>query len=89
MKTGEKEKLFKVLGDSNRVAIMDLIKDSELSAGQILSEIKLGQSTLSHHMKILCDSGIVNSRKESRWVYYSVNKDVVREIMAVLQNWAE
>ncbi len=89
MKTGEKEKLFKVLGDRNRVAIMDLLKDTELSAGQILNEINLGQSTLSHHMKILCDSGIVNSRKESRWVYYSVNKDVVREIAAVLQNWAE
>ncbi len=89
MKIGEKERIFKALGDRNRVAIMDMIKDSEMSAGQILDEIKMGQSTLSHHMKILCDSGIVNARKESRWVYYSVNKEVVDEITAVLQEWVK
>lgn len=89
MKIGDKERIFKALGDRNRVAIMDMIKDSEMSAGRILNEIKMGQSTLSHHMKILCDSGIVNARKESRWVYYSVNKEVVDEITAVLQDWAK
>ncbi|MBQ8604557.1 MAG: winged helix-turn-helix transcriptional regulator [Oscillospiraceae bacterium] len=89
MKTGEKERIFKALGDRNRVVIMDLIKDGEMSAGRILGEIKMGQSTLSHHMKILCDSGIVNARKESRWVYYSVNKDVVEEITSVINEWAK
>ena len=89
MKTGEKERIFKALGDSNRVAIMDLIKDCEMSAGQILDEIKMSQSTLSHHMKILCDSGIVNARKESRWVYYSINSEVVNQIIATLKGWTE
>ena len=89
MKTGEKERIFKALGDRNRVVIMDLIKDGEMSAGRILGEIKMCQSTLSHHMKILCDSGIVNARKESRWVYYSVNKDVVEEITSVINEWAK
>lgn len=87
MKTGEKERIFKALGDRNRVVIMDMIKDGEMSAGRILAEIKMGQSTLSHHMKILCDSGIVNARKESRWVYYSVNKEVVNEITASMKEW--
>lgn len=87
MKTGEKERIFKALGDRNRVVIMDMIKDGEMSAGRILAEIKMGQSTLSHHMKILCDSGIVNARKESRWVYYSVNKEVVDEITASMKEW--
>ena len=87
MKTGEKEKIFRALGDSNRVAIIELIKCGEISAGQILEKIKMGQSTLSHHMKILCDSGIVNARKESRWVYYSVNSRKVNEIVAVMQEW--
>ena len=89
MKTGEKERIFKALGDRNRVVIMDMIKDGEMSAGRILAEIKMGQSTLSHHMKILCDSGIVNARKESRWVYYSVNKEVVDEITAAMKDWVK
>jgi len=85
----EKERVFKALGDRNRLAIMDLIKDNELSAGQILQEIKMGQSTLSHHMKILCDSGIVNSRKDSRWVYYSINKEVAAQFGNVLIDWSK
>ena len=89
MKTGEKERIFKALGDRNRVVIMDMIKDGEMSAGRILAEIKMGQSTLSHHMKILCDSGIVNARKESRWMYYSVNKEAVDEITAAMKEWVK
>ncbi len=89
MKIDEREKIFKALGDSNRLAIVDLLKGNELSAGRILEQIKMGQSTLSHHMKILCDSGIINSRKESRWVYYSINSEVAANMAAVLTNWAE
>ena len=87
MRNAEKEKVFKALGDRNRLAVIDLIKENELSAGQILAEIKMGQSTLSHHMKILCDSGIVNSRKDSRWVYYSINNEMIEELKEVLDNW--
>lgn len=87
MKSTKKEKIFKALGDANRLIIMDLISEKELSAGQILGQVSMGQSTLSHHMKILCDSGIVNARKDSRWVYYTVNKDVVSEISADIFNW--
>lgn len=83
----QKERIFKALGDRNRLEIMDLLKDKELSAGQILEEIKMGQSTLSHHMKILCDSGIVASRKESRWVYYAIDSAVAHEVSEILVNW--
>ena len=89
MKITEKERVFKALGDCNRLAVMELIMEEELSAGQILEKIKMGQSTLSHHMKILCDSGIVNARKDSRWVYYSINKGTAAEVAEVLRNWAE
>lgn len=85
----QKERVFKALGDRNRLAIMDLLEGKELSAGQILREIKMGQSTLSHHMKILCDSGIVSSRKESRWVYYTIDSDVANEVRDILINWAK
>ena len=87
MKISAKEKVFKALGDANRLMIMDLISENELNAGQILRQIKMGQSTLSHHMKILCDCGIVTSRKDSRWVYYSINPEVAREVSSSLAAW--
>ena len=87
VKSAEKERIFKALGDANRLIIMNLISELELSAGQILRQVSMGQSTLSHHMKILCDSGIVNARKDSRWVYYTVNKDTVREISEDMLSW--
>ena len=87
MKVEEREKIFKALGDANRLIIMDLLKGNEMSAGQILRQVKMGQSTLSHHMKILCDSGVVNARKDSRWVFYTINADVVRELSADTMGW--
>ncbi len=89
MKIDEREKIFKALGDAGRLAVIDLLKDREMSAGQLLKEIKMGQSTLSHHMKILCDSGVVNSRKESRWVYYTINKNTMAEIASCINSLAE
>ncbi len=87
MKVVEKEKIFKALGDANRLMIMDLLVGTELSAGQILRQVKMGQSTLSHHMKILCDSGIVNARKDSRWVYYTINSELVKELSGEILGW--
>ena len=87
MQIVEKERVFKALSDYNRLMIMDMIKDKELCAMQILEQTKMGQSTLSHHMKILCDSGIVASRKDSRWVYYKVNKNLAEEVGQSLTEW--
>ena len=87
MNINDKERIFKALGDKNRLMIMDLISQVELSAGKILEEVNMGQSTLSHHMKILCDSGIVNARKDSRWVYYTINAEVAAEISSVISEW--
>ena len=87
MNINDKEKIFKALGDKNRLMIMDLISKDELGAGKILEQVNMGQSTLSHHMKILCDSGIVNARKDSRWVYYTINAEVAAEISSVISEW--
>ena len=42
-------------------------------ACKLLDDLKISQSTLSHHMKILCDAGIVQGRKDGKWVHYSIN----------------
>ena len=65
-------KLFKALGDDNRIKIMNLLRGGEKCGCELLEAMNISQSTLSHHMKILCDVGIVRSRREGKWMYYSI-----------------
>lgn len=74
---GDNTKIFKAFCDETRLCILELLKSGEKCACKLLEELEIGQSTLSHHMKILCDSGIVVSRKEGKWSYYSINKSGV------------
>ena len=65
-------KLFKALCDEHRLAIIELLQSSEKCACDLLENISISQSTLSHHMKILVESGIVHARKDKKWTYYSL-----------------
>ena len=65
--------IFKVLSEPNRLRIIDMLSCGEMCACKILERFHITQPTLSHHMKTLCDSGLVNSRKEGRWMHYSLN----------------
>ncbi len=58
--------VFKALGDENRIRILLLLGGGELCACKLLEYLQISQSTLSHHMKILCDAGIVTGRKEGQ-----------------------
>ncbi|AEM23033.1 transcriptional regulator, ArsR family [Brachyspira intermedia PWS/A] len=76
MKDYKKEAIiFKAFCDENRLQILDMIKNDEICACKLLEELKIVQSTLSHHMKILCDAEVVIPRKEGKWTYYSINKE--------------
>lgn len=66
-------RVFKALGDSNRLRILNLLSDGEKCACEILKCFNISQSTLSHHMKILSECGLVKSRKEGTWNHYSLN----------------
>ena len=70
---------FKALADPNRLMIVDMLSCGELCACKILEKFNITQPTLSHHMKILCDCGLVNGRKEGKWTYYSLDEKTVRE----------
>ena len=71
-KYSENVGLFKALGDTNRLMIVDMLSCGELCACKILERFHITQPTLSHHMKILCDCGLVVGRKEGKWTYYSL-----------------
>jgi len=79
--------LFKALGDPNRLQILNMLCNGELCACMLLKKFNISQPTLSHHMKILCDCGIVNKRKEGKWTYYSINPDGCERITLLVGNF--
>ena len=68
-------KIFKAFCDPNRVQIFHILQNGEKCACHLLDMLHIGQSTLSHHMKILCDSGVVVGRKEGKWTHYSISPE--------------
>lgn len=70
--------VFKAFCDINRLQIIKLLQSGEKCACVLLDEIDIVQSTLSHHMKILCQSGVVSSRKDGKWIYYSLNEQGIQ-----------
>lgn len=71
--------ICKALGDSNRLQIVQMLSDGEKCGCKLLEKFEITQPTLSHHMKILCECGLVVSRKEGKWSYYSLNCETLNE----------
>lgn len=83
----EDAKVFKAFCDENRLQILEMLRTGEKCACKLLEEMKISQSTLSHHMKILCDSGIVTGRRDGKWTHYSISEAGSRrakELLTVL-----
>ena len=74
-------KMFKALGDPKRALIINMISRGELCACKILEKFKFSQSTLSHHMKLLCECGLVKSREQGKWTHYSLDQAGINEAM--------
>ena len=70
--------ICKALGDSNRLQIVQMLSDGEKCGCKLLEAFEITQPTLSHHMKILCECGLVNDRKEGKWHYYSLKCDTLQ-----------
>ncbi|MEF9984312.1 MAG: MTH895/ArsE family thioredoxin-like protein [Oscillospiraceae bacterium] len=71
-------KVFKAFSDNNRLLILEMLLNGELCSCKIQKKLPIQQSTLSHHMRILVESGIVNARKDGKWVYYSISDSGVQ-----------
>ena len=76
--------IFKALSDETRLRIVDMLSCCELSACDILQSFSLSQSTLSYHMKILVEAGVVKSRREGLWTRYSINEERFEELLRFL-----
>lgn len=80
-------KFFKALGDENRMKIVLLIQSrTETCSCGILRGLDIEQSTLSHHMKILCDTGIVTPTRSGKFIHYSISPDAKSFIQQLADN---
>ena len=86
MNTMEVAAICKALGDCNRLQIVQMLSDGEKCGCKLLEAFEITQPTFSHHMKILCECGLVNDRKEGKWHHYSINSKVWSELSIFLNN---
>lgn len=75
---------FKALSDPTRREIITLLKSGAMSAGDIVEHFSMTGATISHHLAILKQAGLVTDKKEGKYIYYELNLSVVEEIMSWL-----
>lgn len=78
-------RIYKALCDENRVSIIKLLQDGEKCACHISEHLGLSQSKLSYHMKILCESGLVDCWSVGKWTHYQISQDGAKRAISVLQ----
>ena len=81
--------IFKALGDPVRLEIIKLLLGRELCVCDILSAFQVSQPTISHHLKTLKYAGLVNSYRQGKWIYYSLNSEALAEVKGLLHDWVE
>lgn len=78
--------ICKALGDETRIKIFDMLKRGRMCACDILERFDFTQPTLSYHMKILCDSGLIQCDKQGTWNHYSINEEKLQEAVSFLNS---
>lgn len=73
--------IFKALNDPIRRDILDLLKDKDMSAGDIAEHFNIGKPTISHHLDLLRQAGLVTSEKQGQFIIYSINTTVLDEML--------
>jgi len=74
-------KAFKALSDETRREILKLLNKKDMSAGEISSHFDMSKPSISKHLDILRDTGLISSEKKGQFVIYSVNTSVIQEVL--------
>ncbi|MFB0948327.1 MAG: ArsR family transcriptional regulator [Spirosomataceae bacterium] len=76
--------VFKALNDSTRREILELLKDGDMTAGNIADQFSMSKPSISHHLDLLKQAGLISQMKKGQFRYYSLNMTVLDEVI----NWA-
>jgi len=82
-------RLFKALSDETRVQVIQVLTTEKQCACQILERFHISQPTLSHHMRILTQSGLVTMEKKGKWVHYGINAEMFHEMKTFIDSIGE
>lgn len=85
----EMAELFKVFGDSTRIKILSVLFDRELMVSDICRTVEMGQSAISHQLRLLKQHKLVRARREGKAVYYSLADDHVKTIIGMAKEHLE
>ena len=73
--------LFKALNDPTRRKILELLKNKEMTAGEIADKFNISKPSISHHLDLLKQANLVVNVKEGQFIYYSLNTTVIDDIL--------
>jgi ArsR family transcriptional regulator len=73
--------LFKALNDETRREILNLLKEKDLTAGEIAGAFDISKPSISHHLDLLKQANLVSSIKKGQYVVYSLNTTILEEVM--------
>jgi len=79
--------LFKALNDSTRREILELLKKGDLTAGDIADKFNITKPSISHHLDLLKQAGLVHATKKGQFILYSLNTTVMDEIVKWLMSF--
>ena len=77
--------VFKAFCDERRLRILELLQSGEKCTCVLIEEMDMPQSSLSYHMKVLCESGVVEGRQDGKWTHYRISEEGSLAVMALLK----
>ena len=79
--------LFKALNDSTRRQILELLKEKDLTAGEIADHFNISKPSISHHLDLLKQADLVTNIRQGQFIYYSLNMSVFEEVIQWLMQF--
>lgn len=74
-------KTFQALSDSTRREILNMLRDGDLTAGQISDRFNISRPSISHHLNVLKNADLVLDERKGQYIYYSLNTTVLDEVL--------
>ena len=76
------QETFKAVGDPTRREILDILKSGQKTAGEIGEHFEATGATISHHLSVLKQAGLISDEKKGKYIYYELNMSVFQEILS-------
>ncbi|MDE3143048.1 MAG: winged helix-turn-helix transcriptional regulator [Bacteroidota bacterium] len=80
--------LFKALNDTTRRSILEMLKEKDMTAGEIADQFNISKPSISHHLDLLKQANLVVAVKEGQFIYYSINTTVMDEMLKWLMQFS-